>query len=56
MTFSDSIGARAGGRKTAFLLLLFALLMGASSEDALAIDCVADAGGVKPATEEKWRG
>jgi uncharacterized repeat protein (TIGR01451 family) len=35
MTFSDSIGAKAGGRKTIFLLLFFALLMGASS-DALA--------------------
>ncbi|MDH3285275.1 MAG: hypothetical protein OEQ13_11085, partial [Acidobacteriota bacterium] len=36
MTFSDSIGAKAGGRKTVFLLLLlFALWVGASS-DALA--------------------
>ncbi len=38
MTFSDSIGAKAGGRKTIFVLLLFfALLMGASS-DALACE------------------
>jgi uncharacterized repeat protein (TIGR01451 family) len=46
MTLLDSIGAKAGGRKTILLLIsLFAVLMGASSE-ALAIDCVADAGGV----------
>jgi uncharacterized repeat protein (TIGR01451 family) len=40
-----SVRAKAGGRKAIFLLLLFGLLMGASS-DALAIDCVADAGGI----------
>jgi len=46
MSFSDSIGARARGRKAAFLLLpLFGLLIGATS-DALAINCVADAGGI----------
>src|SRR5262249_50120580 len=46
MTFLDSIGAKALGRKAVFLLLsVFAVLMGASSE-ALAINCVADAGGV----------
>ena len=46
MTFLDSIGAKAGGRNAILLLLsLFAVLVGASSE-ALALDCVADAGGV----------
>src|SRR5882672_9871137 len=43
--FRNSIGARAVGRKTIFLLLLIALSIGASSE-ALAINCVADAGGI----------
>ncbi|HEX4935391.1 MAG TPA: hypothetical protein VFV33_19555, partial [Gemmatimonadaceae bacterium] len=43
--FSDSIGAKAGGGRTILLLLLVALSIGASSE-ALAIDCVAEAGGV----------
>lgn len=46
MTFSDSIGARARGRKAAFLLLpLLGLLIGATP-DARADDCVADRGGV----------
>ncbi|HXV74686.1 MAG TPA: hypothetical protein VD788_00075 [Candidatus Polarisedimenticolaceae bacterium] len=45
MALRNSIGAKAGGGRTSFLLLLFALLLGASS-DAQAIDCVADAGGV----------
>ena len=43
--FGNSISAKAVGRKTIFLLLLIALSIGASSET-LAIDCVADAGGV----------
>src|SRR5262245_48167732 len=46
MTVSDSFGVRGRGGKTVFLLLaLFGLLLGASSE-ALALDCVADAGGI----------
>src|SRR5882724_2228863 len=46
MISSDSNGTRTRGGNTAFLLMaLFALSIGASSE-ALAIDCVADAGGV----------
>jgi uncharacterized repeat protein (TIGR01451 family) len=46
MTVREFIGARARGGKAVFLLLtLFAVSLGASSE-ALAIDCVADAGGI----------
>src|SRR5262245_27782824 len=46
MTFLDTIGAKALSRKAVFLLLsLFAVLVGATPV-ALAIDCVADAGGV----------
>jgi len=45
MSFGNSIGARLGGGKAIFLLLFFALMAFASPE-ALAIDCVADAGGV----------
>ena len=46
MTVREFIGSRARGGKTVSLLLaLFAVSLGASSE-ALAIDCVADAGGI----------
>jgi uncharacterized repeat protein (TIGR01451 family) len=45
MSFGNSIGARLGGGKAIFLLLFFALMAFASPE-ALAIDCVADAGGI----------
>src|SRR5260221_2071580 len=44
MKFSHSISARAGRKAIFLLLFLFALLLGASTE-ALAINCVADAGG-----------
>jgi uncharacterized repeat protein (TIGR01451 family) len=46
MTVGVSIGAKGRGGKAILLpLLLFALLLGATT-DALAIDCVADAGGI----------
>src|SRR5262245_30774893 len=46
VTVLDSSGAKAGSRKAILLLLmLLGVLLGASSE-ALAIDCVADAGGI----------
>src|SRR5262249_11204948 len=47
VTFIASIGAKAGGRKGLFpLLMLFFALSLAGASQALAVDCVADAGGV----------
>ena len=45
MTVGNSISAKAGRKAIFLLLMLFALLVGASPE-ALAIDCVATAGGI----------
>ncbi len=45
MTVSDSIRAKAG-RKAIFLLLMLVGLLAGVSTEALAIDCVADAGGI----------
>ena len=46
MTVRDSIGAKAVGRKAIFLPLLFFALSLLTAVPALAINCVADAGGV----------
>ena len=46
MNLSQSIDAKSGGRKAILTLLLFLALSLLAASPALAIDCVADAGGI----------